>query len=145
MIEAVAQLQDIAQKAERLSKSIPGRSLLISNARISAKNFERNYRYLSTAFYPTQDAEQRGERLRAKAVCLAQKSVQTLFVTLRSLVAWFINKSVKIKSCDITQAPHLLEHQGIAPPVGMKSKTDPRELEPSAWNRHTLNEERLAA
>ena len=145
MLEAVAQLQDIAQKAERLSKSIPGRSLLVSNARIAAKNFERNYRYLSTAYYPTQEAQQRGERMRALQVRTGQKRVQTLFVTLHSLVAWFLNKSVKIESCDITQAPHLQEHQGIAPPVGMKSKTDPRNLDLSAWHRHTLNKERLAA
>ena len=145
MLAAVAQLQDIAQKAERLSKSIPGRSLLISNASISAKNFERNHRYLSTAYYPTQEAQQRGERMRAACIRTAQKRVQTLFVTLHSLVAWFIDKSVKIKSCDIAQAPHLQEHQGIAPPVGMKSKTDSRALDLSAWNRHTLNEERLAA
>lgn len=145
MLEAVAQLQDIAQKAERLSKSIPGRSLLISNARISAKNFEQNYRYLSRVYYPTQDAAQRGARIRAKVVRLAQKRAQSLWVMLQSLVGRFVNESVKIESCDITQAPHLQEHQGIAPPVGMKSKTDPRALDLSAWNRHTLNEERLAA
>lgn len=145
MLEAVAQLQDIAQKAERLSKSIPGRSLLISNARISAKNFEQSYRYLSTLYYPTQLEVQRDEPLRAAVVRAAQKRVAILFITLRNFIAGFISKSVKIKSCDITQAPHLQEHQGIAPPVGMKSKTDLRALDLLAWNRHTLNEERLAA